>query len=64
VHPPTLTSVLVYVWSLSIGQVTVYLVDDAESVMKKSAEAAGISQSKWVASAIRAKASRECPNPL
>jgi hypothetical protein len=47
-----------------MGQVTVYLDDDTETLMKKSAEAAGVSQSKWVASAIRAKASREWPESV
>ena len=47
-----------------MGQVTVYLDEDTEALMRKNAEAAGISQSKWVASAIRSKASREWPETV
>jgi hypothetical protein len=44
-----------------MGQVTVYLDEETENLMKMAAQSSGMSQSKWVASLIRAKAGTEWP---
>ncbi len=44
-----------------MGQVTLYLDQQAESVMKKASQSSGISQSKWVSRVICEKAGSEWP---
>lgn len=47
-----------------MGQVTLYLDTETERAMKRAARAAGISFSRWVAGAIREKASSEWPRAV
>jgi hypothetical protein len=42
-------------------QVTLYLDEETETRMKAAAQAAGVSQSKWVAELIREKSATEWP---
>jgi hypothetical protein len=44
-----------------MSQVTLYLDEETESRMKAAAQAAGVSQSKWVAELIREKSAKEWP---
>ena len=44
-----------------MGQLTIYLDDQTEQLVRAHAEAAGESVSKWVAEAVRKRASREWP---
>jgi hypothetical protein len=47
-----------------MAQVTLYLDPATEDRMKKAAEAAGISQSRWVAQLIREKIGSEWPDEI
>jgi hypothetical protein len=44
-----------------MGQVTLYLDPETEARLKSAAQAAGISQSRWVAALIQAKTATEWP---
>lgn len=47
-----------------MGQVTLYLDAETEAKMKVAAKAAGLSQSKWVASLIQEKVANEWPESM
>lgn len=47
-----------------MSQVTLYLDDETQSLMRERAKAAGMSNSKWVASLIRKQALREWPTSV
>ncbi len=47
-----------------MGQVTIYLDDEAEAKMRKAAKAMKISQSKWIASLIKKKTMDEWPGSV
>ncbi|NRF69040.1 CopG family transcriptional regulator [Aquincola sp. S2] len=44
-----------------MAQVTLYLDEEVDSLMRRSAEAAGVSNSRWVAELIRRHAHAEWP---
>ena len=44
-----------------MAQLTIYLQDDLLQKVKRDAKDAGVSQSQWVADAVRARAKREWP---
>jgi hypothetical protein len=47
-----------------MGQVTIYLDEDTEKLAKKAARSEGVSLSKWVASALRAKTATAWPKEV
>ena len=47
-----------------MGQVTIYLEDEIENKMKKAAESAHLSKSKWIARLILEKVSDEWPQSI
>ena len=47
-----------------MAQVTLYLDPETEGKMKAAAQAAGVSQSRWVAELIREKTSAEWPESV
>ena len=47
-----------------MGQVTLYLDNETEKKMKAAAGAAGVSNSRWVASLIREKTADEWPQSI
>lgn len=47
-----------------MAQVTLYLDEDTERLLKQSAQRAGLSQSRWVAEVIRRSAAPEWPASL
>ena len=47
-----------------MGQVTIYLDDDTEKRAKKAARSEGVSLSKWIASALRAKTTTAWPREV
>jgi len=47
-----------------VAQVTIYLDQEAASLVKKAAKAAGVSQSRWLADLIRRRTSREWPESV
>jgi len=47
-----------------MGQVTIYLDDDTEKRVRKAAKAEGISLSKWITSALRAKTATAWPKEV
>lgn len=44
-----------------MAQVTIYLDDETEARMKRAAEEAGVSRSRWIADTIREKTAAEWP---
>lgn len=44
-----------------MSQVTLYLDEETQTLMKQAAKASGTSKSRWVAELIRAQASRQWP---
>ncbi|MBK8047733.1 MAG: CopG family transcriptional regulator [Anaerolineales bacterium] len=44
-----------------MSQITIYLDDESESLMRASAQAAGLSVSRWLANLIHEKVSTEWP---
>lgn len=44
-----------------MAQVTIYLDDETEARMKRAADEAGVSRSRWVADVIREKTVKEWP---
>ncbi|MBV9678381.1 MAG: ribbon-helix-helix protein, CopG family, partial [Acidobacteriaceae bacterium] len=42
-------------------QVTIYLKDEILAIVRAAAKSTGISQSKWIAEAVRLRAKREWP---
>jgi hypothetical protein len=44
-----------------MGQITIYLDDETEKLVKRHAEGSGESASKWVAEAVRKRARSEWP---
>jgi hypothetical protein len=44
-----------------MGQVTIYLDDDTDKIVKVAAKSAGVSKSKWIAGLIRERAGNEWP---
>lgn len=44
-----------------MGQVTIYLDDDTDKLVRAAAKSAGVSKSKWIAGLIRERASSEWP---
>jgi hypothetical protein len=47
-----------------MGQVTIYLDDDAEAQLRKAAKASGVPVSRWVARLIREKTANEWPEEV
>jgi len=47
-----------------MGQVTVYLDTETEARMKEAAQAAGVSQSRWLAELIRERTANEWPQSV
>lgn len=47
-----------------MGQVTIYLEDEIEYRMKKAAESAHLSKSKWIAKLIHEKVANEWPQSV
>lgn len=47
-----------------MGQVTLYLDGETEAKMKEAAQAAGVSQSRWVADLIREKTAAHWPDSV
>ena len=47
-----------------MSQVTVYLDDEAENLLRQSAQAAGLSNSKWITQLIKKHARQEWPSEL
>jgi hypothetical protein len=47
-----------------MGQVTIYLDDDTERRARKAARSEGVSLSKWIASALRAKTATAWPKEV
>jgi Ribbon-helix-helix protein, copG family len=44
-----------------MGQITIYLDNDAVALVKASVKASGVSQSQWITEAIRQRVRREWP---
>jgi hypothetical protein len=47
-----------------VAQVTIYLDDETEARMKRAADEAGVSRSRWVAEVIREKTATEWPESV
>ncbi|MBZ5590814.1 MAG: ribbon-helix-helix domain-containing protein [Acidobacteriia bacterium] len=47
-----------------MGQVTIYLDDDTEKSVKKAAKSEGVSLSKWITAALRAKTATVWPKEV
>lgn len=47
-----------------MSQITLYLDDEAEQLLRQSAQAAGLSNSKWIAELIKKHARQEWPIEL
>ena len=47
-----------------MGQVTIYLDDETDSLLKSAVKSTGISKSKWIAEAIRKRARGEWPREV
>lgn len=47
-----------------LAQVTIYLDDDVLSLLNAASEDSGVSKSRWIAEAIRLRASKEWPAPF
>ncbi|MGD2114304.1 MAG: CopG family transcriptional regulator [Acidobacteriota bacterium] len=47
-----------------MAQVTIYLDDETEARMKRAADEAGVSRSRWVAEVIREKTATEWPESV
>jgi hypothetical protein len=47
-----------------MGRVTIYLDDDTEKSAKKAAQSEGVSLSKWITSAVRAKTATAWPKQV
>lgn len=47
-----------------MGQVTIYLDEETQSLMKRAVKNAGISQSSWIAQVIREKVHGEWPSDV
>ncbi|HRH92148.1 MAG TPA: hypothetical protein PLW01_09550 [Agitococcus sp.] len=47
-----------------MSQITLYLDDEAEQLLRQSAQAAGLSNSKWIAELIKKHARQEWPKEL
>ena len=47
-----------------MSQITLYLDDEAEQLLRQSAQAAGLSNSKWIAELIKKHARQEWPTEL
>jgi hypothetical protein len=47
-----------------MGQVTIYLDDDTEKRAKRAARSEGVSLSKWIASALRARTATAWPKEV
>lgn len=47
-----------------MGQVTIYLDDETEQKMRKAAESAGISQSRWIADLIHQRTRTHWPDSV
>lgn len=47
-----------------MAQVTIYLDDEAASLVRKAAKSAGVSQSRWLADLIRRRTAREWPESV
>lgn len=44
-----------------MAQITIYLDDDTTAVLKAAVKQAGVSQSQWIAEAVRQRARKEWP---
>ena len=44
-----------------MGQITIYLDDETTALIKAGVKAAGVSQSRWIAEAVRQRARKEWP---
>lgn len=53
--------VRIYVHGALMGQVTIYLDEETQSLMKRAVRNAGVSQSRWIARVIREKIHGEWP---
>ena len=47
-----------------MGQITIYLDDDTEKLVKRHVKHSGESASKWIAEAVRSRVSREWPKDV
>lgn len=47
-----------------MGQVTIYLDDETEQAMRRAVAEAGVSQSRWIAEAIRERTASEWPESV
>jgi hypothetical protein len=47
-----------------VGQVTIYLDDETDSLLKSVVKSSGVSKSKWIAEAIRKRARGEWPREV
>ncbi len=47
-----------------MGQITIYLDDETERLLKRSVRSSGESASKWIADAVRKRAGNEWPADL
>jgi hypothetical protein len=54
----------IYVEGDHMGQVTIYLDEETQSLMKRAVKNAGISQSSWIAQVIREKVHGEWPGDV